>query len=216
MRRRGSVWKFVQATLVGGVLFLLPLILAAVLLSKGLQLVKSVTRRFLELMPDGLMASDMAEVTAGVLSLVLAAFLAGLVARTRTGQTMVQWLGNSLLASLPAFNFARGFLGVLDEEAAKTVQVVAVPEGSDWALGLVFQDEGEALVPVFLPGAPDWHSGTLRYCQRDGVVFTDLGFATVTGLARTMGVGRQADLTKLLPLLEKRQARSSPGGNNRL
>jgi uncharacterized membrane protein len=134
---------------------------------------------------------------------VLLAFTAGLVARTRPGQSVVQWLGNTMLASLPVFNFARGFLGGLDEEAAKAIKVVIVPEESGWALGLVFQDEGGELLPVFLPGVPNWQSGAMRYCRREGVVFTDLGFAQVMGLARTMGAGKQVELAKLLPLLQK-------------
>jgi uncharacterized membrane protein len=201
MKQRGGVWRYVQATLVGGVLFLLPLILAAVLVMKGLQLASAITRGLVGLVPDSLMSSETAQALVGALALLLLAFLAGLLARTRAGQSVVQWLGNTMLASLPVFNFARGFLGGLDEEAAKAIKVVAVPEESGWALGLVFQDEGGELLPVFLPGVPDWQSGALRYCRRDGVVFTDLGFGQVIGLARTMGAGKQEELARLLPLL---------------
>jgi uncharacterized membrane protein len=203
MGKRGGLWKYVQATLVGGVLFLLPLILAAVLVMKGLQLASKITKGLVGLVPNGLMSGEMAQALVGALALLLLAFIAGLLARTRPGQAVVEWLGNTMLASLPVFNFARGFLGGLDEEAAKAIKVVAVPEESGWALGLVFQDDGGDLLPVFLPGVPNWQSGAMRYCPRQTVVFTDLAFAQMIGLARSMGAGKQEELAKLRPLLQK-------------
>ncbi|HPU15681.1 MAG TPA: hypothetical protein PK808_06335, partial [Polymorphobacter sp.] len=108
MKQWRSFGQFVRATLVGGVIFLVPVLVVAVLLRHGIKLAAKIAQPLLTHMPEligGIIVADLVAAT----MLLMVAFAAGMFARTRPGQHMVQWVENSLIGSLPQFNFVRGF-----------------------------------------------------------------------------------------------------------
>src|SRR5689334_1915846 len=109
--RKGGIFK---ATFLGGLLFLLPIVLIAFLLGKALG--------FAQRISDPVVRSAGVESVAGVatgtiiaiVGLVALSFAAGLVARTRLGRTTFSRLEGSFLSLFPQWRMARGLIESLD------------------------------------------------------------------------------------------------------
>ena len=188
MKQNRNFGQFVRATLVGGVIFLVPMLVIAVLLRHGIKLATTLAQPLLRTMPElygGVVVADLVAATL----LLLVAFAAGMFARTNPGQRTVQWVENSLFGSLPQFNFVRGIAEGVGGDAQRHVDVVLVPTDAGLNLGFVFDPSDADWVAVFIPGAPDWRAGAVAFVERSSIRPAGIGFiAAIKGL-RKLGSG---------------------------
>src|SRR4051794_9650369 len=105
-----------RATVAGGVLFLLPIIFVAFLLGKGMQFAQHLLQPLIAAAGIKSVGGVAVSTVAAAGALILMAFLAGLLARTRLGQATFSRLEHSLLAVLPQWRVARGFIESFDTE----------------------------------------------------------------------------------------------------
>ena len=194
MRRR--ILGFVRTTLVGGVVFLLPVVLIVWIARQVFALAAKVSKPVAAIMPDAVDGAFAASL-ATIFILLVAAFAAGLFARTRAGQAMFQWLENGLIGSLPQFNFVRGIADSIDDTGNQGVHVVLVPADAGLALGFVFEGRERAWVPVFLPGAPQWTSGSIVFAEAANVRDAGIGFAKAIVVLKRLGANSLAVSTAL-------------------
>jgi uncharacterized membrane protein len=180
---------FLRTTLVGGFTFLLPLVLMAWLLQKAMKLAGQLAKPALALLPESLAGGVIIGAIETATALLIIAFAAGLMARTELGQRFMAWVENSLVGSMPQFNFVRGIAESVDESHDSNVDVVLVPADAGWALGLVFEPGDGAVVPVFLPGAPQWTSGSVVFADRANVRPAGIDFVEAMKIMKKLGVG---------------------------
>jgi uncharacterized membrane protein len=181
--------QFLRSTLVGGVIFLMPILLLLVLLRYGIKFATKLAKPILALLPDDtIMGIAMADLIAVVILLGLA-LAAGMFARTGPGQAMLQWLQNSILGTLPQFNFVRGIAEGVGGVEDKHVEVVLVPTDAGLNFGFVFAETAGDIVPVFIPGAPDWTSGAVAFVARADMRASGVGFVEAIKILRKLGVG---------------------------
>lgn len=188
MKQKRSFGQFVRATLVGGVIFLVPVLLVVVLLRHGIKLAAKVAQPLLTHMPELIGGVIVADLVAATLLLLLA-FAAGMFARTRPGQHMVQWVENSLIGSLPQFNFVRGFAEGVGGSDDRHVEVVLVPTDAGLNFGFVFDPSDAPWVAVFIPGAPDWRSGGVAFVERATMQPAGIGFVEAIKVLHKLGAG---------------------------
>ena len=196
MKQKRSFGQFVRATLVGGVLFLVPVLLIVVLLHHGIKFAAKVAQPLLTHMPQLIGGVVVADLVAATL-LLLVAFAAGMFARTGPGQRSVQWVENSLFGSLPQFNFVRGIAEGVSGTGERHVDVVLVPTDAGLNLGFVFEPGDGAWVAVFIPGAPDWRSGAVAFVERTTMQPAGIEFIAAIKLLRKLGSGAQPVLATL-------------------
>lgn len=193
-----------RATLLGGVLFLLPLILAAWLLTKAVEILERVSQPLL----DAVGLHSIGGIALGTLVsigiLILLSFLAGLIARTKVGQAAFSGLEHSVLNLLPQWRMARGLLESFDSSRTSHTEVVLVPTDAGWCLGVVLEKPDEDWWSVFIPGSPQWTSGSLSYVQSKQVHPTGLTLAEAILILRRCGTGSAA-VHLLLASLERKQ-----------
>jgi len=104
------VKDFLKTTVVGGVLFLLPLGLVLFLLGYALRLATNVAQpisKALHLDQMGDVAGIGINTVLGVLLLVFISFAAGIVARTSIGGRLSGWFEGSLLSALPQYQMLK-------------------------------------------------------------------------------------------------------------
>ncbi len=179
--------RFLRTTLVGGILFLLPLLLIAAILRSGLKLAAKLAAPVAGLFPDVLGGRVAAADAVAVMLLLAVAFVAGLLARTGAGQRVMRWFENSLLGSLPQFNFVRGIAESMGEN--QKVEVVLVPTDAGWNLGFVFEPGPGPWQAVFIPGAPAWTAGAVAWARADNIRPAGLNFAQAVLVLRKLGAG---------------------------
>ena len=97
--------NFLRATLVGGLLFLVPVIVLVAVVGKALEVAHKLTDPLAERLPFA--ADDTPILLASVL-LALVCFVMGLLAMTRPARIVVAWLETSFLSKIPGYVFLKG------------------------------------------------------------------------------------------------------------
>jgi uncharacterized membrane protein len=121
-----SMNRFLKATLLGGVLFLLPLSIVLMVLAYALKLASQVARPIseqLRLEQWGEFAGIGIVTLLSALLLLLVAFAAGVAARTYVGERITRWFENSLLGNLPQYQMVKSMAeGLAQLESAKGIK----------------------------------------------------------------------------------------------
>jgi uncharacterized membrane protein len=189
-----ALTKFLKATIVGGLLFLLPVALIVIVLRRALQAAGKVAQPISELLPDALAGVVTATILA-VLLLVLISFLAGLVARTHAGRRTIRLFENSLLGGIPQYQLVKGMAeGLAQVENAEGVKPALVSIEDGWQIGYLLEPLENGWVTVFLPQAPTPMSGTVMYLPADRVRPLDIPMVKAVSIVKHIGVGSGAAL----------------------
>src|SRR5262245_60824268 len=184
-----SLARLLRATAVGGLLFLLPLMLVALLLGHAVHLAGMVTKpisNFLTL--DKLIGSGGEEAIA-VVGLVGISVAAGLVARTRFGRRISRGVEHSFLGGLPQYQMMKSMAGGLAQvEGAEGVGTALVSIEDGWQLGYLLEPLHQGWVAVFLPQAPTPMSGNIMYLPAERVRPLDITMAQAMVIVKHMGI----------------------------
>src|SRR5262245_22776569 len=154
------VFQFLRMTLAGGILFLVPIIVVAVILGRALGLAQHIVDPLATHIPiDSVVGLRTPKILA-VLAIIAFCFLAGFFARTLFARRIVGWLDSAILSNLPGYEFFRGVgESVLGVEQHATHQVVLARFDDNWQIGFLLDRLDNGLVAVYIPSAPNPHSG---------------------------------------------------------
>lgn len=182
-----------RATLVGGILFLLPLGIVIVVLGKLVTLAATVGRAMHEKVFPGLDADATALVIAIVL-LLLISLVAGLFARTEAGQKTFGMLERLLLARLPFYSVFRHVIGDFAGGSAsllgdKETRVVLVELDDMSVIGFLVDTRPDGSAVVYMPGAPSALSGSVALVAPGRVTETAISPSEVISGMRRLGAG---------------------------
>jgi uncharacterized membrane protein len=188
--------RFLRATLLGGLLFLVPLVVLGAIVEKALRIAHEVsdplaTRLLPDARPSVLLAS------AAVL-LALFCFLAGLLAMTRPARKVVDWLESTLLAKIPGYMLLKGAgesaLGVASQSQ---YPVVLARIEDAWQFGFLVERLPDQHCAVFVPGAPDPKSGSVYFMSAERVRPSEISMHQAMKCLHGLGAGSAALLREL-------------------
>lgn len=190
--------EFLKTTIIGGVLFLLPVAFILFILSYALRLVK----RFAVPISNGLhldqlggAASIGAATVLSVLVLVLISFAAGVVARTAVGRRITQWSENSLLGRVPQYQLMKSMAeGLAHIESAGGFKPALASIEDGWQIGYLLEQLENDWVAVFLPQAPAPMSGNVMYLPAKRVRPLGITMVQAMSIVKAIGVGSGAAL----------------------
>jgi uncharacterized membrane protein len=191
---------FVRTTVVGGALFLLPIFFVVFVMAKVVGLMKHFTEPLAQSLGVTSVAGVAASTILTVMSMVLVAFLVGLIGRTKIGEGFLTWIQEGVAATLPQFSLIHDMARNLESNEGPTMPVVLVPTDAGWALGLLMEAPVGDWHAIYLPGAPGMGSGSVAYAHRDQVHRTDLTINQLWVILRRRGMGSAivyAQLAKL-------------------
>jgi uncharacterized membrane protein len=189
--------QFLKTTIMGGLLFLLPLALVLIVLNQvfewGSRLIKPVLHALgIDHLETIRAIGGIATVTAVVL--VLVAFLAGLAARTGLGR----WLSKRAEAALmraPQYRMAKSMAqGFTEVDDAGTMEPVLVAADEGWQLGYLVEELADGWVTVFVPQAPTPMSGNIVYLPAGMIRHTGMTMLETNQIIMGMGTGSAAAL----------------------
>ncbi len=188
-----TVALFVKSTILGGVLFLAPIVVLIVILAKAFGYAKKGVQAVIVHVP---MVSDLRVSVATALSIAVIALIclvAGLIAHTLIGQRLVSVLELSVLSKIPAYEYLKqesaSALGVAE---IGELPVVFVPMEGGWQLGVQTETLSNGLVSIFVPGAPNPHSGSVFFFPTEVVRPAGIKLAAGLNCLRRCGAGASA------------------------
>lgn len=194
-------------TIIGGVVFLVPLVVVIYFGSKLLSflegLLQPIEARTGELAFGGVAFTTIL----AILLMLILCYLFGLWGSTRQGHGVLQWAQKGLATVVPSFGMYNELLNEIGGEGANA-SVVLVPTDAGWTLAISFEAQGDGPRLVFIPGAPQWTEGSIALAPPENVRPTDLTVKEMIALLRRCG--RSSDLSRRLVNRIRSKAEGEP------
>ena len=183
-----ALQRLIRDTLIGGVLFLVPLVFVVVVFGKAFQIMKVVATPLGKLISIESFAGFAVVEILTVFIMVLSCLLAGILARSPWGQKLHEKLDVILLQMIPGYAWVKGMTGEIhDEDAEEVLKPVLVRFDDQFQLAFEVDRAADGLVAVYLPGSPDPRSGAVSYVTDDRIQPVDAGFNTVVKICKNLG-----------------------------
>lgn len=182
--------RFLRATVVGGALFLVPLVVLLAILGKAHELFQKLAIAITAALPPNVVASIPAPRIVAIFAIVLFCFLAGLYARTDLAKRSIAWLESVLLSNIPGYSFMKG-LGedIVGVEGATGREVVLARIEDAWQIAFLIERLPDGQVAVFVPGAPSPLSGSIYLMTADRIKPLGVSAAAAMKCIKGLGLG---------------------------
>jgi uncharacterized membrane protein len=188
-----AIALFARTTIVGGVFFLAPIVVLVVILAKAFGFAKTGIHAIVVHIPAVSDLSIGVATTLSIATVALVCLVAGLIAQTVIAQRLVTALEAAVLSKIPAYEYLKqesaSALGVAE---IGELPVVFVPMEGGWQLGVQTEALSNGLVSIFVPGAPNPHSGSVFFFPTDIVRPADIKLAAGLNCLRRCGAGASA------------------------
>jgi uncharacterized membrane protein len=187
------MFKLLRTTLVGGVLFLAPIVVVLAILEKALHLAHKLVAPLAVRIPVESVIGLRTPMLLACAMIVLFCFLAGLLARTGFAQGIVNWLESKVLFNLPGYEFFKGISeSMLGVDKPVSQQVVFAHLEDAWQIGFLIERLDNGLLAVFIPDAPNPHSGAVCFLVPDQVTPADVPSHAMLKCLKRLGAGSNA------------------------
>lgn len=171
-----ELYRFIKTTVLGGLIFLVPLVIVAVVLGKAYALMLKVAKPLSAWIPlDAIGGVALANILA-VLAILLCCLIAGILAKGPNAKRLLSSVESKLLVAIPGYTFVKGVTDSLNssEEAAKNFVPVVVKFDDNAQIGFEIERNEKGNVVVYLPGSPNPWSGTVVYVEEDRIELLDI------------------------------------------
>jgi uncharacterized membrane protein len=185
--------KPLTTTLIGGVVFLLPLIVVLYVLGQGLALTAHAAQPLVALLPDKSVGGITVASMAALALLLMLCFGAGMLARAAVGQAFSARFEDKLQTLYPRYSvikaMSQGLHGALGERVLKPV-LVSFDDHQLIAFDMERLDDGRAV--LYLPGAPDAWSGSVLVVTAERIEALDIDATQLARSMQRLGLGTAA------------------------
>jgi uncharacterized membrane protein len=182
--------KAIKTTILGGLIFLVPLIIVIMLATKIFEVMGKLAAPFGSLIPVDSIGGIATANIITVLVILIVCFAAGLVATSAYGRKIYRSLDEKLLMLWPRYALVKSATESMSvDEVGQTLTPVRVNFDDQSQIVFEVERNDDGLVTVFLPGSPDPWSGTVAHVTADRVEVLDASFNTVVQCLRKAGRG---------------------------
>ncbi|WP_163400792.1 DUF502 domain-containing protein [Flavobacterium fluviatile] len=185
-----SILKLLKATFLGGILFLVPLVVLVIILKKVFGIVQKVTLPLVDNLPKVNVLGVALQELIGIIIIIFICLIAGLLGRTVRAKKIVQRLENGILSFVPGYSFMKNMNeNVMGLESKDDLKVIMVPTDAGLQFAFIIEEIHENLFTVFVPDAPNPWSGSVCFVEKKDI--TEVGITQKEALAciRKLGYG---------------------------
>lgn len=193
--------RFLKTTVLGGILFLVPILIFIAVIGKALELTNKIAAPLAQSLPvDSI--GDLALVQILAVAILIAfCFLAGLAARTTVAKKLINSLETNVLDKIPAYELLKTKTqSALTPEETKGLRPAMTRFDDSWQLVFEIERLADGKVVVFLPGSPDPWSGSVCVVTDDRVTPLDLSVHAAANLMKRLGRGSTDTLQNAVAL----------------
>ncbi|MCL5279488.1 MAG: DUF502 domain-containing protein [Planctomycetes bacterium] len=185
-----ALGDFIRTTLIGGILFLLPIVVLIAVLGKAQDIASRIVAPVAQRMPVPSVGGVAVAKILAIVVIALFCFLAGLLARTRFARKGVGWLEGGLLSLVPGYDFFKGISeSLVGHEKDHAHEVVLARIEESWQIGFLMERVEPDHYAVFVPGAPSIWSGSVYFMTEDRFQRIHISRAEAMKCLRQLGEG---------------------------
>jgi uncharacterized membrane protein len=195
--------KFIKTTVIGGILFIVPILIFIAIIGKALELINKLAVPLAAGLPVDSIGDFAVVQILAVVILIAICFLAGMIARTSAAKKMVHSLENNVLDKIPAYELLKAKTqSALTPEESKGLRTALTRFDDSWQLVFEIERLADGKVMVFLPGSPDPWSGSVCIVTDDRVTPLDMTIKSAVDLMKRLGRGATGTLQNAISLGE--------------
>ncbi|HEY4645952.1 MAG TPA: DUF502 domain-containing protein [Steroidobacteraceae bacterium] len=184
------ILDFIKTTLVGGVLFLIPLVIVIVILAKAHDVARKIVEPLVQALPIQEIAGMGAAKLLAALILLLIAFIAGLLARTSPAKRLTSQVESLILRRVPGYTLLKN---MTDESVAPQtggkIKVALANIDDAWMLAFIMEEGADGQLIVFVPSAPTPTQGSLYFLRENQVRRLDIPVRDAVKCIMQLGIG---------------------------
>lgn len=182
--------RMIKTTILGGVLFLLPLAVVALVLGKAFQISLILAKPIQAVLPAESMAGIALIDVLAVILLLAICYCTGLIARQAVIKAKVGWLDDALSNNVPIYAILKTMISSVAqaEDEAGTLSPILVRFDDYAQIAFEVERQGDQVV-VFLPGAPSPWSGSSILVEANRVEPLDMPATQAVKQVRALGRG---------------------------
>lgn len=190
--------NFIKTTTIGGLVFMVPIVVIIMILGKAFELMLKVARPIDRLIPIESIGGIAFANLLALLAILVICFVAGVIARSSLAKKFYQTIDSGLLV-IPGYAFIKAYTDSmkLGQAEAKSMQPVLVRFDDYSQLGFEVERLDNGQVVIYLPGAPDPWSGTVAYVDANRIKKLELSASEAISNVRRLGRGSQTFQKKL-------------------
>lgn len=188
--------QFVLTTAIGGVVFLIPVVVLVVVIAKAIGFMMVVAKPMADWLPvDTIGGVALANIIAGA-ALVLVCFLAGLLARHALASAFVGQLESKVLVNVPGYLMVKSLVSGFDESRIAGLKPVALQLGTAERVGYEIEKLPDGRSMVFIPSPPNPFSGITQVLPPDQVTYLEVPIKQIIEVTENFGHGVHEILAK--------------------
>jgi uncharacterized membrane protein len=182
---------FLATTAIGGLLFLLPLIVIGALIGQVVPIVMTVAEALGDIIPVKTPGGIALLILLAIVVVLLLCFAAGLLARYSFGKRISEAFEKNLLLFFPRYAILRDQMAdsIGGDETKPQMKPVLAKFDDSSRLGFEIERTEDGLVIVYLPGSPDPWSGNAVLLSADRVQKVDVEFGDAVATCERLGRG---------------------------
>lgn len=181
--------RFVLTTVIGGVVFLIPVVFLGVIITKAAGFMMVIAKPMAAWLPiDTLGGVALANIIA-IAAVIAVCFLAGIVARHALAGAFVKNLESKVLVNVPGYMMIKTLVNGFDESKAEGLRPVALKLGSAERIGFEIQKLKDGRSMVYIPSVPSPWSGITQVLPPEQVTYLDVPISKVIEATENFGYG---------------------------
>lgn len=183
--------SFIKTTILGGLFFLLPFLLLALIIQEVSGLLVALSSPITELFPEDTFTKAQASVIFSLVLLLGASFLAGLILTGQTGGRFLKWIEAKTFGRLQFYQVLHRLVSGFGSKGKSGNFLPALLHYRTGIMKLAYliEDHGTGLATVMVPVAPIAFGGEILIVRRNMVELLDISLAEYTGVIGGWGVG---------------------------
>ena len=186
-----GLFDSLQATIVRGVFWLVPIMVVGILVAKAIRFFRGLAAPLVGEM--GPLAGVPMPTLLSVIMLLVVCYLAGLVAKARFAVAVTGWLEEKVLMRIPAYAYMKGMgASMAGVPGSQKFEPVLARIEDSWQLGFIVENIEPGQYAVFVPGSPSPWSGSVYFMAEDRIKRVPLKVGQVQDVLKRQGIGSAA------------------------
>ena len=179
--------NFIKTTIIGGLVFLVPVAILGMVLVKVFALMIAIAEPMADFLPiDAVGGIAIANLLA-VLIILAICFVAGLAARVGPVAAAIDKAETAILQKLPGYTMLKGLTTTLSPDQANHLKPVLITLNASRQIGLEVDRVNGGQVVVFVPGSPNAWSGGVHLVEDRHIERIDVPMTAVIEHAEQLG-----------------------------
>ena len=181
--------KFIMTTVIGGLVFLVPLMFLIFILGKAIGFMMVIAKPLADWLPVDTVGGVALANLIAILAVIVVSFVAGLIARHTVAAGLVKTLESKVLVKIPGYTIIKGIKSGFDTTETQGMKPVALQLGSAERIALEIEKLPDGRSMVYIPSTPSAWSGITQILPADQITYLDVPVTKVMELTEKFGHG---------------------------